>query len=59
MLAMSEILKTMGGRHAVAVSVYEVLNNHVYDVLDSKNSEVHVLEDAQGKITLKGLSKAS
>ncbi|KAK1409137.1 hypothetical protein QVD17_35662 [Tagetes erecta] len=57
MLAMSEILKTMGERRAVAMSVYEVLNNHVYDALDSKNSEVQVLEAAQGKIMLKGLSK--
>ncbi|XP_076913388.1 kinesin-like protein KIN-10C [Bidens hawaiensis] len=57
MLAMGEILKTVGERHAVAVSVYEVLHNHVYDVLNSKNPEVHVLEGAQGKIMLKGLSK--
>ncbi|XP_076953056.1 kinesin-like protein KIN-10C [Bidens hawaiensis] len=57
MLAMAEILKIVGERHAVAVSVYEVLHNHVYDALDSKNPEVHVLEGAQGKIMLKGLSK--
>ncbi|KAL8248016.1 hypothetical protein R6Q59_009232 [Mikania micrantha] len=57
MLAIDEILKTVGGRHAVAVSIYEVFYNHVYDVLDSKNREVQVLEDAQGKIILKGLSK--
>ncbi|KAI7745464.1 hypothetical protein M8C21_010480, partial [Ambrosia artemisiifolia] len=30
---------------------------HVYDVLDSKNSEVQVLNSGQGKIMLKGLSK--
>ncbi|KAK9060879.1 hypothetical protein SSX86_018059 [Deinandra increscens subsp. villosa] len=57
MLAMDEILKTMGGRHAIAISIYEVFHNHVYDVLDPKNPEVQVLEDAQGKIMLKGLSK--
>ncbi|KAI7731955.1 hypothetical protein M8C21_008967 [Ambrosia artemisiifolia] len=56
-LAMGEILETVGERHAVAVSVYEVFHNHVYDLLDSKNPEVQVLEDAQGKIILKGLSK--
>ncbi|KAL8192741.1 hypothetical protein R6Q57_027189 [Mikania cordata] len=57
MLAIDEILKTVGGRNAVAVSIYEVFHNHVYDVLDSKNRVVQVLEDAQGKIILKGLSK--
>ncbi|KAJ0705528.1 putative plus-end-directed kinesin ATPase [Helianthus annuus] len=57
MVAMSEILKTLGERHAVAVSIYEVFHNHVYDVLDPKNPVVQVLEDAQGKIMLKGLSK--
>ncbi|KAI3800179.1 hypothetical protein L1987_35489 [Smallanthus sonchifolius] len=57
MLAMGEILKTVGEKHAVAVSIYEVVHNHVYDVLDAKNTEVQVLEDAQGKIMLKGLSK--
>lgn len=59
-MAMDEILKIVEeGRHEVAVSMYEVFQNHVYDLLDSKNPEVHVLEDAQGKIKLKGLSKAS
>ncbi|MFS7910716.1 putative 14-3-3 protein [Helianthus anomalus] len=57
MVAMSEILKTLEERHAVAVSIYEVFHNHVYDVLDPKNPVVQVLEDAQGKIMLKGLSK--
>nr|XP_043634035.1 kinesin-like protein KIN-10C [Erigeron canadensis] len=58
MLVMDEILKIVeGGRHTVAVSIYEVFQNHVYDLLDSKNPEVHILEDAQGKIMLKGLSK--
>ncbi|KAI3793019.1 hypothetical protein L1987_35631 [Smallanthus sonchifolius] len=57
MMAMGEILKTVGEKHAVAVSIYEVVHNHVYDVLDAKNTEVQVLEDAQGKIKLKGLSK--
>lgn len=58
MLVMDEILKMVeGGKHAVAVSIYEVFQDHVYDLLDSKNPEVRVLEDAQGKIMLKGLSK--
>ena len=60
MLAMEEVLRNVeGGRHTVAVSIYEVLQNHVYDLLDTNNKEVKILEDAQGKITLKGLSKAS
>lgn len=58
MMVMDEILKIVeGGRHAVAISFYEVFQNHVYDLLDSKNPEVQVLEDAQGKIKLRGLSK--
>lgn len=59
MLAMDEILRSVeGGRHTVTMSIYEVLqNHHVYDLLDTNNKEVQILEDAQGKITLKGLSK--
>ncbi|KVH94323.1 Actin cross-linking [Cynara cardunculus var. scolymus] len=54
MMVMDEILKMVeGGKHAVAVSIFEVFQDHVYDILDSKNSEVRVLEDAQGKIILK------
>ncbi|GJY57001.1 kinesin-like protein KIN-10C [Tanacetum coccineum] len=60
MLAIDEILRSVeGGRHTVAVLMYEVLHNHVYDLLDTNKKEVQILEDAQGKITLKGLSKAS
>ncbi|XP_071706777.1 kinesin-like protein KIN-10C [Rutidosis leptorrhynchoides] len=57
MMVMDEILKSLGEKHSVAVSIYEVFQNHVYDLLDSKNPEVHVLEDAQGNIKFKGLSE--
>ncbi|KVI10113.1 Kinesin, motor domain-containing protein [Cynara cardunculus var. scolymus] len=43
MMVMDEILKMVeGGKHAVAVSIYEVFQDHVYDILDSKNPEVPV-----------------
>lgn len=58
MLVMDEILKfVQGGKHTAAISIYEVFQDHVYDLLDSKNPEVQILEDAHGKIILKGLSK--
>ncbi|KAH9625651.1 hypothetical protein KSS87_021677 [Heliosperma pusillum] len=44
-------------RKVVNVSVFEVYQDHIIDLLDSKKSEVSVFEDAQGKIRLKGLSK--
>ncbi|KAJ9539640.1 hypothetical protein OSB04_026146 [Centaurea solstitialis] len=43
MLVVDEILKMVeGGKHAVAVSFYEVFQDHVYDLLDPKNPEVPV-----------------
>lgn len=41
----------------VTVSVFEVYQDRVSDLLDAKRPEVAVFEDAQGKIRLKGLSK--
>ncbi|XP_074281713.1 kinesin-like protein KIN-10C isoform X2 [Silene latifolia] len=41
----------------VNVSVFEVCQDRIIDLLDSKRSEVLVLEDVLGKIKLKGLSK--
>ncbi|KAL9240465.1 hypothetical protein vseg_014680 [Gypsophila vaccaria] len=41
----------------VNVSVFEVSQDRITDLLDLKRSEVVVFEDAQGKIRLKGLSK--
>uniref|UniRef100_A0A453Q921 Kinesin motor domain-containing protein n=2 Tax=Aegilops tauschii subsp. strangulata TaxID=200361 RepID=A0A453Q921_AEGTS len=58
-IAMEEILRfaaSIGG--AVRVSSYQVVQDtHVLDLLEPKEQEVLVLEDAQGKTHLKGLSK--
>ncbi|KAA8533711.1 hypothetical protein F0562_031228 [Nyssa sinensis] len=59
-LAMAEILsmaEELG--KLVSISFYEVFQDHVHDLLDPKRREVQVLEDAQGKIKLKGLSQVS
>ncbi|XP_058205944.1 kinesin-like protein KIN-10C [Rhododendron vialii] len=58
-LAFAEVL-TMAedNQKSVAISLYEVFQDHVYDLLDPTRSEVQVFEDAQGKIKLKGLSQA-
>ncbi|CAN4087735.1 unnamed protein product [Withania somnifera] len=61
-MAVAEILsqtKDVKKEVAVFVSFYEVVQDHVYDLLDSNHREVQVLEDCQGKIKLKGLSKVS
>lgn len=42
---------------SVCLSLCEVSHEHVYDLLDTNHSEVQVLEDARGKINLKGLSQ--
>ncbi|WKA07260.1 hypothetical protein VitviT2T_025108 [Vitis vinifera] len=58
-LAMTELLQMAGeiGK-SVSISSFEVYQDHVYDLLDPKRPPVLVLEDAQGKIQLKGLSQA-
>lgn len=57
---MAEMLSMAGERgDSVSVSFYEVSQETVYDVLDKEKRVVSVLEGAQGKIQLKGLSKAS
>ncbi|XP_004234411.1 kinesin-like protein KIN-10C isoform X2 [Solanum lycopersicum] len=61
-MAIAEILlQTKDAEKAVLifVSFYEVFQDHVYDLLDPNHPEVQVLEDSQGKIKLKGLSKAT
>ena len=59
-LAIAEILlMAEDSENSVAISFYEVFQDHVYDLLEPTRPEVQVLEDAQGKIKLKGLSKAS
>ncbi|KAM7273929.1 hypothetical protein ACFE04_028593 [Oxalis oulophora] len=54
-LAMAEILSlaTESGK-SIAISVYEVFQDRVLDLLDPKRPEVTVLE-AQGKIQLRGI----
>ncbi|CAL4894788.1 unnamed protein product [Urochloa decumbens] len=58
-MAMGQILqraKLIGA--AISISSYQVLqDNHVFDLLEPKDSEVHVLEDADGTTHLKGLSR--
>ncbi|CAH8273927.1 unnamed protein product [Arabidopsis lyrata] len=59
-LTMSEILSMAEERgDSVSVSVYEVSQETVYDLLDQEKRVVAVLEGAQGKIQLKGLPQAS
>ena len=56
---MAEMLSMAGERgYSILVSVYEVCNEAVYDISDQEKRVVSVLESAQGRIQLKGLSKA-
>ncbi|GFZ15358.1 ATP binding microtubule motor family protein [Actinidia rufa] len=58
-LAIAEVLSMVkDNEKSVAISLYEVIQDHVYDLLDPTHPEVQVLEDAQGRIKLKGLSQA-
>ncbi|XP_020091651.1 kinesin-like protein KIN-10C isoform X2 [Ananas comosus] len=41
----------------VTISCYEVFQDHIYDILEPKEQEVLVLEDAGRRIQLKGLSQ--
>ncbi|XP_052204728.1 kinesin-like protein KIN-10C [Diospyros lotus] len=57
-LAVAKILSMSDDvENSVSISFYEVFQDHVYDLLDPTRPEVHVLEDAQGQIKLKGLSQ--
>ncbi|XP_022543375.2 kinesin-like protein KIN-10C isoform X1 [Brassica napus] len=57
-LTMAEMLSMAGERgYSILVSVYEVCNEAVYDISDQEKRVVSVLESAQGRIQLKGLSK--
>ncbi|KAL6976935.1 hypothetical protein U1Q18_025722 [Sarracenia purpurea var. burkii] len=58
-LAIAEVLSMAENiEKSVAVSFYELIQDHVYDILDPTWPEVQVLGDASGKIKLKGLSQA-
>ncbi|GFP82235.1 kinesin-like protein kif22 [Phtheirospermum japonicum] len=56
-IAMSEILaKAKEFGRSVSVSMYEITQEHVKDLLNPDYPTIQVLEDAHGKINLKGLS---
>lgn len=58
-IAMSEILyKASESKKTVFVSLYQVTQDHAFDLLDPDYAEVQVLGDTQGKLNLKGLSQA-
>lgn len=60
MLAMAEILSAVGENgNSVTISMYEIDNEHAYDLLDQKRTEVLVLDNSQGMVQLKGLSQVS
>ncbi|XP_073127180.1 kinesin-like protein KIN-10C isoform X2 [Henckelia pumila] len=57
-LAMSEILsKASESKKTVSVSLYQVAQDHAFDLLDPDSAEVQVLDDTRGKLNLKGLSR--
>ncbi|GAB4826349.1 hypothetical protein Ancab_009215 [Ancistrocladus abbreviatus] len=59
-LAMAEILSRAEEIGClVTISLYEIHQGRVFDLLDSKRPEVSVFKDARGKIRLKGLSKVN
>lgn len=58
-MAMSEILakaKELG--KSVSISLYELTQENVKDLLNPGHPSIKVLDDAQGKANIKGLSKA-
>ena len=60
-MAVFELLALIeeSGGGSVSISCYEVNQDHIYDVLELKEQEVLVLEDAGRRIQLKGLSRVS
>ncbi|KAK4783899.1 hypothetical protein SAY86_018267 [Trapa natans] len=58
-LAMDEIISTaeMLGK-SVMISLYEIYQEQVYDLLNPARPAIMVMEDAWGRIQLKGLSQA-
>ncbi|ONK64001.1 uncharacterized protein A4U43_C07F21090 [Asparagus officinalis] len=58
LMAISEILpavEELGG--SMGISCYELCQDHIYDLLEPKEQEVLVMEDASRRIKLKGLSQ--
>ncbi|KAK1267648.1 Kinesin-like calmodulin-binding protein [Acorus gramineus] len=57
-LSMEEIFGLRNEKEiSVKISFYEIYQEHMYDLLEPKEQEVVVLEDAEGRIQLKGLSR--
>ncbi|XP_042380068.1 kinesin-like protein KIN-10C [Zingiber officinale] len=57
-IALDEILAFANeNKGSVSVSCYEMSQDHIYDLLEPKEHEVLILEDAAKRIQLKGLSK--
>ncbi|KAK8964011.1 Kinesin-1-like protein PSS1 [Platanthera guangdongensis] len=48
-------IEEFGG--SVAISCYEMHNDHIYDLLEYKEQEIQIMENAEKEIWLKGLSK--
>ncbi|XP_074566023.1 kinesin-like protein KIN-10C [Curcuma longa] len=58
MIALDEILAFANeNKGSVSASCYEISQDHIYDLLEPKEQEVLILEDAAKRIQLKGLSK--
>lgn len=57
-MALTELLtKADETEKSISISLCEIFQEHVYDLLNSNGSEVQVLEDVGGKINLKQLSQ--
>lgn len=57
-MALTELLtKADETEKSISISLCEIFQEHVYDLLNSNHSEVQVLEDVGGKINLKQLSQ--
>lgn len=57
-MALTELLtKADETEKSISISLCEIFQEHVYDLLNSNRSEVQVLEDVGGKINLKQLSQ--
>ncbi|OWM75608.1 kinesin-like protein KIN-10C [Punica granatum] len=58
-LAMDEMISTAERLGiSVTISLYEIYQEHAYDLLNPERPTVMVLKDVQGRIKLKGLSQA-
>jgi kinesin family protein 22 len=57
-LALAEFFRVAEEKgYSIGVSLYNVFQEHVYDLLSSEHAEVQIWEVAPGKIKLEGLSR--